>query len=289
MPPRRQAGRQGTEKEPMLRVATSQLDGEIEKRLELGQELLDRRVEVGPGSVAADVQTVRDFNREFSTWDEFNERLLRSRFTTPKAADEYKRVTIGIGELPPQQELYWAREGIREQMRRLSSVRDQLPLYESEVAEDSGSKPTTGAAMGSKIFLVHGHDGARKLEVAQFLQEGTGERPIILHEPASKGRTIIEKFEDHASEAGFAVILLTADDVGRAKKDTDLKSRARQNVVFEFGFFVGALGRANVVALVEEVVERPSDTDGVLYIPLAGNWKTELAKEIRAARIKLEL
>jgi hypothetical protein len=66
MPPRRQAGRQGTEKEPMLRVATSQLDGEIEKRLELGQELLDRRVEVGPGSVAADVQTVRDFSLRYS-------------------------------------------------------------------------------------------------------------------------------------------------------------------------------------------------------------------------------
>jgi predicted nucleotide-binding protein len=147
----------------------------------------------------------------------------------------------------------------------------------------------TAAPIGGKVFIVHGHDDARRLEVARFLQEGMGEWPVILHEPADKGRTIIEKFEDHASEAGFAVILLTADDVGRGKSATDLNPRARQNVVFEFGFFVAKLGRSHVVALLEKGVERPSDIDGVLYKRFDGNWHTELAKEIRAAGIDFKL
>jgi predicted nucleotide-binding protein len=268
----------------MLRVARSQLDGEIEERLELGQELLER-VE----RVPFNVDDVRAFNREFNTWDEFNERLLRSRFTTPKVADEYKRVTVGVGELPPSQELYWARDSIREQMRRLSSIRGQLELYESEVAEYGGGKPLTGAVMGSKIFIVHGHDSAVKLQVAEFLQRITGERPIILHEMAASGsRTVIEKFEDYASEAGFAVVLLTADDVGSAKGAAKLNDRARQNVVLELGFFFGKLGRSRVVALYEDGVELPSDISGVLYIPLTGNWHTELAKELRAAGITID-
>lgn len=151
------------------------------------------------------------------------------------------------------------------------------------------AEPIAASTRGTKIFIVHGHDDARKLEVARFLEQGTGEWPIILHEPADRGRTIIEKFEDHASEAGFAVILLTADDVGREKNAKDLNPRARQNVVFEPGFFVAKLGRDHVVALTDKSVERPSDIDGVLYKSFEGNWHTELAKEIRAAGIKFDL
>jgi predicted nucleotide-binding protein len=145
------------------------------------------------------------------------------------------------------------------------------------------------ASQGTKVFVVHGHDGEIKLEVAELLQRITGKRPVILHEQADSGRTIIEKFEDHASEAGFAVVLLTADDVGKAKGAATLNTRARQNVVLELGFFFGKLGRSRVVALYEEGVELPSDIKGVLYKSLAGNWHTELARELRAAGIEIDL
>ena len=126
---------------------------------------------------------------------------------------------------------------------------------------------------------------------------------VILHEQADRGRTIIEKFEDHAAEVAFAVILLTADDVGGLapvpqedeqdadRSEPDLDPRARQNVVFEMGFFISALGRPNVVVLHEEGVELPSDISGVLYTPLDehGAWKNKLAREIRAASIDVDL
>ena len=142
--------------------------------------------------------------------------------------------------------------------------------------------------LGDTVFIVHGHDGDIKLQVAEFVEKVTGKRPVILHEQADAGQTIIEKFEKHASEAGFAIILLTADDEGRKKSAASLNPRARQNVVLEFGYFMAKLGRGRVVALHEAHVELPSDVSGVLYKSLAGNWHTGLAQELKAAGIDID-
>ncbi len=143
---------------------------------------------------------------------------------------------------------------------------------------------------GRDIFLVHGHDTAAREEIARFL-EGIDTTVRILHEMPNAGRTIIEKFEDY-SDAGYAVALLTADDVAHAKQTPEISfSRARQNVVFELGYFIGKLGRGRVCALVQDGVERPSDIDGLVYIALdkAGGWKMALAKDIKNAGINVNL
>ncbi len=143
------------------------------------------------------------------------------------------------------------------------------------------------------IFLVHGHNDARKHEVARALQTLTQREPVILHERPNRGQTIIEKFERHARSAAFAIVLLTGDDEGHsvAEGADSLRPRSRQNVVFELGFFVGAIGREHVVALYEKGVELPSDLNGLLYTELdqAGAWKTGLARELRAAGIDAEI
>jgi len=87
---------------------------------------------------------------------------------------------------------------------------------------------------GSDIFIVHGHDEAAKQVVARFIEK-LGLKPIILHEQPNEGRTVIEKFEDYAN-VGFAVVLLTPDDIGAsAKEKNKLKPRARQNAILELG------------------------------------------------------
>jgi predicted nucleotide-binding protein len=128
-------------------------------------------------------------------------------------------------------------------------------------------------------FLIHGHNQELKLEVARFLENDLKRKVIILHEQPSKGKTIIEKFESY-SDVDFAVALWTADDIGNKKINDGLNKRARQNVVFETGFFIGKIGRENVIILYEDGVEFPSDYSGVIFIPLIGNWKDELRKEI---------
>jgi predicted nucleotide-binding protein len=116
---------------------------------------------------------------------------------------------------------------------------------------------------------------------------------IILREQPNRGRTIIEKFEDHSEGAAFAIVLLTPDDVGgpQGTPTDQLRPRARQNVVAELFFFIGKLGRTRVCGLTKGDVEVPSDLAGVVYTPMdnAGGWMVEVAKEMRAAGLPVDL
>ena len=130
-----------------------------------------------------------------------------------------------------------------------------------------------------KVFIVHGHNGEIKEAVARLIEK-QGIQAIILHEQANQGATIIEKFERY-SDVGCAVCLFTADDLGRAKNDVEEKSRARQNVVFETGYFIGKLGRNRVVLIADKGVEIPSDLQGVVYTETNG-WQYSVLKELKA-------
>jgi hypothetical protein len=142
----------------------------------------------------------------------------------------------------------------------------------------------------NRVFVVHGHDEAAKESVARFLTQLKLD-PIILHEQPNGGRTIIEKFEAYA-DVGFAVILMTPDDVGGSAKDPQkLSKRARQNVILELGYFAGRIGRQRVCALHKPELEIPSDFQGVVFVPLdeAGGWKVKLAQELTEAKISIDL
>jgi predicted nucleotide-binding protein len=159
----------------------------------------------------------------------------------------------------------------------------------AEITRDL-TQSTTKAEIVKEIFIIHGHDEEMKQGVARILSQ-LGLVPIILHEQPNSGRTIIEKFEDHAA-TGFAVALLSPDDKGfrSSEKSSSAKSRARQNVVLELGYFVGKLGRSKVVALVRGDVEIPSDFAGVVYTPYdaSGRWKFDLVKELKAAGYEVD-
>ncbi|WP_246693344.1 MULTISPECIES: nucleotide-binding protein [unclassified Mesorhizobium] len=138
-----------------------------------------------------------------------------------------------------------------------------------------------------KVFVVHGHDDAAREAVARHL-ERLGFEAIVLHEQANRGGTIIEKFEAN-SDVGYAVVLLTPDDEG-AKTGSIASPRARQNVIFEWGYFVGRLGREHVLALKKGDVELPSDIQGWVWEVLDdyGAWRLKLAKELAAAGFSID-
>jgi predicted nucleotide-binding protein len=139
------------------------------------------------------------------------------------------------------------------------------------------------------VLVVHGHNDEAKQAVARFIEQ-LDLHPVIVHEQPSRGRTIIEKFES-CSNVGFAVVILTRDDVAGPNGAGDQSFRARQNVVFEMGYCIGKLGRNRVCALHEDGVELPSDMSGVVYVSYdsLGAWKLQLAKEIRAAGIEIDM
>jgi predicted nucleotide-binding protein len=141
--------------------------------------------------------------------------------------------------------------------------------------------------LSQRIFVVHGRPGEPRDAIARFLEK-LGLEPIILHEQPNKGRTLITKFHEEASDVGFAIILMTPDDVG-GLDGAEQKRRARQNVIFELGFFIGRLGGDRVAALISNEVERPSDFDGVVYIPMESDWRLPLCNELRAAGYAIDL
>lgn len=119
--------------------------------------------------------------------------------------------------------------------------------------------------------------------MARFIEK-LGFEAIILHERPNKGRTLITKFQEEAAGVGFAVVLLTPDDLGKAVSAADLNPRARQNVVLELGIFLGKVGPERVAALVKGDIELPSDLDGVVYISLdKDDWQTKLGRELQEA------
>jgi predicted nucleotide-binding protein len=139
----------------------------------------------------------------------------------------------------------------------------------------------------SRVFIVHGHDEETRAMVYAYLQE-LGVQPIVLQDQPNLGRTIIEKVEQHA-DVDYAVVLFTPDDVGRkALSDQADQARARQNVIFELGFFIGTLGRNKVCLLYRRSTEIPSDLQGVAYVSLENDiWREELVREMRGAGVEV--
>lgn len=139
----------------------------------------------------------------------------------------------------------------------------------------------------NKVFIVHGHDGELKEKVARRLEQ-QGIEAIILSEQVNRGRTIIEKLEAY-SDVNVAIILFTQDDLGVAKEEKgNEKYRARQNVVFEAGYFMGYLGRENIIMIADENVEIPGDLSGMVYTT-RDSWEFEMLKELNAAGMKVNM
>lgn len=158
----------------------------------------------------------------------------------------------------------------------------------SKLVESSNIRQS--ATQNNKIFIVHGHDEQAKETTARFIEK-LGLEAVILHEQANEGKTVIEKLEKH-TEVGYSIILLTADDIGASISDqSNLRPRARQNVLLELGYMAAKLGRDRVCALKKGDLELPSDFLGVLYIDIdsAGAWRLQLAKELKVSGLSVDL
>ena len=164
----------------------------------------------------------------------------------------------------------------------VDALKEDIQFSAADVIEPALSNPKTSTP-SNEIFIVHGRDDAAKIEVARLV-ERAGLEAVILHEQANGGRTIIQKFEDHGSAAGFAIVIMTPDDVGGLDKDS-LQPRARQNVIGEMFWFAGRLGRERVCALKRGAIEVPTDFAGVGYVDMDGSgvWKKDVLRELEHA------
>lgn len=157
------------------------------------------------------------------------------------------------------------------------------------------ASPLTKQNTNTKVFVVYGHDETAKNHLEAMLRRW-GLEPLILDQLPSEGQTIIEKLEKYTADVHFAVVLATPDDEGnRAGRDDEKAYRARQNVVLELGMLLSRLGRSRVAIILKQQanMERPSDIQGLIYIPFKDDLHKEagtiLAKEMAAQGYHIDI
>lgn len=272
-----------------LIINRAELTSKLIDRIEKGKELFNRSI--------TNMQELKSNEDDFYRWNDYNSEYLKQSFNNEQ--NEYKRgydnVNQFLGmfggyESNGNEQLKKLKDKINNKVDFLERLLEKVDLLKSDVQEAVPAAPPKYAVSNdySNIFVVHGQNSSIKVEVARTLEK-LGLTPIILHEQPNAGKTIIEKFETYSNVA-FAIILLTDDDEGKLKTDIDLKSRARQNVVLELGYFIGKIGRDRVLPLYSEGVELPSDVHGLLYVPIdkTGTWKFALIKELKAAGFSVD-
>ncbi|PXX30643.1 TIR domain-containing protein [Arenibacter sp. ARW7G5Y1] len=268
-----------------LIITNSEFKSTLNDRIGFGLKLIEKI-----NSKNCDFETL---NREMNRWDDYNKEFLKQSFDNLK--NEYLNSYSGAG-LTYFGDIMRSKQGdphltlrnlLEDKIDNLSNLENKANLLKTQI-----SKKVTDNHILSKheVFIVHGHDNEAKIEAARFVDK-LGFKPIILHEQASSGRTIIEKIERY-SDVGFGIVLYTPCDIGSVQKENlKLKNRARQNVVFEHGFLIGKIGRHNVCALVKSDIETPNDISGVVYITMdsGSGWQLQLAKEMKKAGYDVDL
>jgi len=236
-----------------------------------------------PKTVLAANKTLRSFIEAIDQDLDANYSPIKVADTKEQIFDEVRRQNDSVHASLSATEAAIV-DSVRGVERRLEQIEEQM----KRVGQPELSDAKKRSLRSRKVFIVHGHDGELKEQVARLL-DNLKFTPIILHEQPDLGQTIIEKLSANTEDIGFAFVLLTPDDVGAVKGNADkLNPRARQNVVFEHGLFVSHLGRNRVCALLKGGVELPSDLSGVIYkkIPDDGGLsaiKFDLVNELRAA------
>lgn len=166
-----------------------------------------------------------------------------------------------------------------------------------------------GLENNRKILIISGQNENLKEEICDFIRSLNLE-PVILKTDTQEGKTTIDVFEEYSATCSFALVLITGDNIGSApverpvqskfgaRKESELarlqvkkermelkKHRERENELFKLGYFIGRMGRLKVRVLSEEIFQRPSDIDSVLYVPLDERWKDRLIREMQESGI----
>lgn len=274
-----------------LTKSTDEFKAQLESRISIGKELLAKNLD-SDSELAIQSQ-------EYSKWNDYNFELLRQSFnkTDNEYAFSYNQVGHWSGMLVsstiyerrnPREDYSKLKQKISEKVEELERLFNKASLLKSSVAVNNIIKSSNRNVDLESVFIVHGHDDLAKTEVARFLEK-LKLKAIILHEQASSGSTIIEKIEKH-TDVGFGIVLYTPCDLGaKSGNENNLKSRARQNVVFEHGYLIGKIGRRNVCALVKGDIETPNDISGVVYVNMDNSWKWQVAKELRESGYTIDM
>lgn len=165
---------------------------------------------------------------------------------------------------------------------KLTQYRRKLILGERK------EKMEMGIVNSKEIFIIHGHNEAKRRELESLLKERFMLEPVVLAEKPDQGLTIIEKFEKYASNCSYAFALFTPDDI--VSSGGQQYFQARPNVIFELGWFYANLGRSRVCILDQESEQSKifSDLQGIMRMQFKENISErfmEIERELKSVGI----
>jgi hypothetical protein len=267
----------------ILRISEAAAETQLNERIEAGK-VLQRFNPVREKNLEA-------LERRVTQWRKLNQECL-DRMLGGEAAKEYRTASVNDDFVMV---LLWDKSNVKlpdldREITTLQSIKYRLSTWAPKSDVVTGDF-TARASLDAPIFIVHGSDTLRAESVAHTVTRATGRKTIILRDEPNLGRTLIEKFEQHAAQVAYAIIVLTADDKGSRADEIDTRPRGRQNVIFEMGYFYGLIGRRNVSVLIRPGVEKPSDMEGIAYITFDDDraWKSKLLRELRHADFDIQL
>ena len=187
---------------PKLLVSKKEAEKKIQEQIDKGQQLHNQQID--------SKEKLDKAKADFNNWSNYNETLLSKLFSNSSIARRYSfYIDGGSTNSSLNYDIERHQKDISEMVSRLQRICGQLELYDERLE-------TSSRIFGNDVFIVHGHNEAAKYKVANFVKD-LDLTATILDEQPSRGQTIIDKFEEHADEAGFAIVLLTSDDLGAPK------------------------------------------------------------------------
>lgn len=234
---------------------------------------------------------------KWSEWPHIDESAFNFQWELPKNLEDAKSLAYDIYRSAAENNNNWLssfafnlyhQRSMSENIDKLNNT--FLGYFEQVLEEIINANPEIdiqkpNQAKGNTVFIIHGHDNELKKDV-QLLLKNAGVNCFVLHEQPDRGRTIIDKLIEETNSAGYAIALLTPDDL-----TSDGVNRARQNVILEIGYFLGKIGKERLRMIVKENIDIPSDLQGILYEKHDSNgaWKIKLLKEIQAVGIYVDI
>ena len=182
-----------------------------------------------------------------------------------------------------------AAEVINEKIEAFQHSLEQVTKF-SDQMQKMDKAPKFPSVDSKKIFIVHGFEKTM-LQPMTYTLATLGLELILSHERTSQ-ETIAQKLSANP-DVGFAIVLLTEDDIGYRKDQPDMaKLRAKQNVVYELGYLIGKLGRDRVFVLHhdEKNFELPTHCSELIYTPYdrLAHWQFDLVKRLKSCDYKVD-
>jgi predicted nucleotide-binding protein len=159
----------------------------------------------------------------------------------------------------------------------------------------AGQKPTAARATARSpraTVIAHGIASPCKEAVVMFLEK-LGLSPLALDVGASAsgaGKNVPDQLAEQ-SEIGFALILVSADEISHLRSAGAEVPRTSMNLAFELGCCAGRVSSRRVVVLYAGGSEFFMDEMGIAYLPIDPNdgWQLRLARQMRRGGFEVDL